>query len=207
VSDFHELILRIASGSSKCWHIIEKFKSAFGQSDYSSSEDWAESDLYSAMSNYTDNAVLFVDALCSGIENVENEVTVPPCSYINKLLSQYEIPLIINPPKLMLKRGDATVVDSENSDAADGLESGYVYLKDKELGRGGYGIVYKATRKTSVADFEFAIKVLDPSPFNVDLDRLLARFKREIKILNSFNIDQWFPILKPESIGMANLLS
>ena len=183
ISDFHEVILKIASGSSQRWNIIERFKSAFGRSGSSSTESWAESDLYSAMSDYANNAALFVDALWSGIENVEKQVGVPSFAYINKLLSQHEIPLIINPPKLVLKRGDASVVESEASNTTGGLDSGHVYLKGDELGRGGYGIVYKVTRKTSVADFEFAMKVLDPSPFNEDLDRALARFRREIKIL------------------------
>jgi len=52
------------------------------------------------------------------------------------------------------------------------------------IGQGGFGVVHRATRQTSVATFEYALKVLDPSPF-VASDKALPRFKREVRAVQA----------------------
>jgi serine/threonine protein kinase len=49
------------------------------------------------------------------------------------------------------------------------------------IGSGGYGVVYKAARSTAVGEFEYALKILDPSPFIANYEKALSRFAREIK--------------------------
>jgi len=70
-----------------------------------------------------------------------------------------------------------------------------MFILEEEIGTGGYGVVYRATRSTVISDFEFAIKVLDPSPFVEDYDKALRRFEREIKalqVLQHRSIVQYF---------------
>jgi len=183
VSDFYDLLLKIASGQPERRHMLEGFKAAFGRSSYSTDEGWAETDLYSAMEDYAENAVLFIDALWSEIESLAGKVPVPTAGGVNKILARHDVPLVVDPPSLMLKRGDVEVVPSAEDDESRRREAGHVYVQGDELGRGGYGIVYRVSRQTTVADFEFAMKVLDPSPFNENVERSLARFRREIAIL------------------------
>lgn len=56
-------------------------------------------------------------------------------------------------------------------------------MRENEIGRGGFGIVYRVTRTTKVGEFEFAMKVLDPSPFNTNVSRNFERFMREMNAL------------------------
>lgn len=51
----------------------------------------------------------------------------------------------------------------------------------KELGKGGFGVVHDAT--LAGIGFPFAIKFLDPSPFNADAAAARARFFREAELL------------------------
>ena len=71
LSSFTELVLKTAAGPRRR-EILDEFKSAFGRSGWSSSEDWAETDLCSAMSDASDNAALFIDCLWNGIEAVDS---------------------------------------------------------------------------------------------------------------------------------------
>src|SRR5262249_35554721 len=69
------------------------------------------------------------------------------------------------------------------------------YRLGEVIGRGGYGVVYFATRTTSVGEFEFAIKVLDPSPFIRNYDKAIARFEHEVAALRKLQhrtIGQYF---------------
>lgn len=182
VSKFHDLVLLIASGSSDRWEIIETFKAAFGRAGRSSNESWAESDLHGAMRDCADNAAVFVDALWSGIQAVKREVSVPEHTRINAILAEYDVPLTIDPPYLLRKRGDISVAEG-NVNASSDDESVPLYQRGVELGRGGFGVVYKVTRSTSIAEFDFAMKVLDPSPFLENRERAIKRFQREINIL------------------------
>lgn len=60
------------------------------------------------------------------------------------------------------------------------------------IGRGGYGEVYKA--RLEKFDQDFAIKLLDPSPFHSDLDKVKERFIMEAKILMNLRHPNIIPI-------------
>lgn len=51
----------------------------------------------------------------------------------------------------------------------------------KRIGEGGFGTVHEAT--VAGIDFRFAVKFLDPSPFNSNLEAARARFFREAELL------------------------
>ena len=53
------------------------------------------------------------------------------------------------------------------------------FTRGRLLGQGAFGSVYHATRATSVASFEYALKLLDPIPFVANKERAAARFRRE----------------------------
>jgi serine/threonine protein kinase len=74
-------------------------------------------------------------------------------------------------------------VHFENPSSSVGGSEVHYQISDKPIGAGGYGTVYKATRSSSIATFEFALKVLDPSPFIDDKEKAVERFKREINAI------------------------
>lgn len=182
--EFRDLVLEI-SGSSK--DAIEDFKRAFGGTSTSSSLDWAVSDLMSLISERALNAAVFVDSLWSGIEAAGADgLKVPSAKVVNKILEKHGIPLRVEPPALVWAEADAVIVDLE---AVKGQSASTqpvpLFVLGEKIGAGGYGVVYRATRSTSVSDFEYALKVLDPSPFVTDYDKALKRFQREVKALQS----------------------
>ncbi len=52
------------------------------------------------------------------------------------------------------------------------------FILEREVGKGGFGIVYEAKERSDLGTTR-AVKVIDPSPFNSDMDKARARFKRE----------------------------
>jgi serine/threonine protein kinase len=179
--DFFELIGRIAAGHTDAQPIFESFKSAFGVQGYSTSASWAESDLSAAMGRSTDNAALYVAALWEGMEDVKRSgVSVPSAQHINKILEKWDVPLVVDPPQLRLKDGDIFVAAEL---AAESALTGLAYQRGAVIGQGGFGTVYRVTRQTKAGEFEFAMKVLDPSPFIKNQARALERFKREMQVL------------------------
>jgi hypothetical protein len=181
VNEFIRLIVKIADGSQ---NVIEDFKVAFGYSGFSSSYDWAVTDLSTIVESESLNAAVFVDNFWKGIETAKSQdLGVPSHDFINKILAKYGIPLKIAPPDL-LRIQDSVIVDSATITKGDtGVETTPMFILGDEIGRGGYGVVYRATRSTIVSDFEYALKILDPSPFVEDFDKALRRFQREIKAL------------------------
>ena len=181
VNDFFGLIVDIAGGSQD---IIETFKSTFGLAGASSSYTWSEGDLQEAMSDRSENAAVFVDSFWKGVEAVRETVSVPSPTVVNKLLAKHGVPLILDPPNLSL--ADTVIVDTADNhqDGAEGTAS-EKYILGEKIGAGGFGEVYKATKRTSVSDFVFALKILDPSPFVGDYEKALRRFRREIQALQS----------------------
>lgn len=178
VEEFFQLLIEIG-GTSK--DAIENFKSAFGNTGSSSSLGWAVTDLSSAMTAYAANAAAFVDSLWSCIEYAESaELKVPPVRFLNKILEKHSVPLVIDPPNLKALGGDAVIVASVGDESASTNPTPLFKLGDK-IGSGGYGVVYKATRGTAVSEFEFALKLLDPSPFVDDHEKAIKRFQREVK--------------------------
>lgn len=180
-SAFFDLIGKIAAGNSNPQAIFETFKSAFGYQSYSSSASWAESDLSRAMSNARENAALFVASLWEGMEDIRRSgIPVPSVAHLNRILDEHDVPLVIDPPHLRLKEGDAVFAPAETTDPN---APGFVYRRDAEIGRGGFGTVYRVTRITAVGEFSFAMKVLAPSPFIENKERAFARFRREMQVL------------------------
>ena len=181
VAECSELVAKIASGVDHRQFVFEAFKSAYGSQSWSSSPGWAESDLRGAMDDAKSNAALFVASFWEGIEKAkEKGYDVPTVDRVNKLLDEWDVPLVIRYPELLPREGDIVVAPAETE--AEGVPSG-VYRRGKELGRGGFGIVYRVTRSTKAGEFDFAMKVLDPSPFVENEERALARFAREMQAL------------------------
>ncbi len=100
----------------------------------------------------------------------------------------------------LLQASDApSPLDGDNSDVRDALlreaardwdaepaDSVHIprFRIEREIGRGGMGTVYEATREDGVFDQRVAVKVLRRG---VDTDDTLARFRRERQILASFD--------------------
>lgn len=107
-------------------------------------------------------------------------VGVPSAGHINKILDKWDVPLLVDPPELRKKDGDIVIATAA---AAEPVSGGTAYQRGEVLGRGGFGTVYRVTRTTKVGEFEFAMKVLDPSSFIQNKDLALQRFKREMQVL------------------------
>lgn len=182
VSAFWGLLTTAADRSKS---LIETFKVNFGGGGDSTSYDWAVTDLERVMDNCKDNAAQFVDSVWKCIEAVSKaQLPAPSERVVNKILSENQVPLKVVPPNLILDEGDSLVVDDRTPSDAIDVSAAIPTLKLGELiGKGGYGQVYRATRLTSVHEFEFAVKILDPSPFVEDHEKALKRFQREVQAL------------------------
>jgi hypothetical protein len=96
VNAFSDLIGRIASQGSR-FGVMEDFKRLFcGPAGrpyaMSSSESWAESDLYELMRQAADNAPLFIEAFYNGCQRLaQNEnLDVPDAIVINGILNEHQ---------------------------------------------------------------------------------------------------------------------
>jgi serine/threonine protein kinase len=185
INDFFDLIAKIAKGNRNEKAIVETFKGAFGDEGNSTDLGWAKTDLRRAMGKQGANAALFIDSFFSGMDLVGSLVSaLPDEDDINNVLEKHSVPLQVNGRHLVLAaEGDAALVSSESEDVPS-VDSKPIYVIGERVGKGGFGIVYKATRKTSTSEFEFAMKILDPSPFQENPERALTRFQRETVTLN-----------------------
>ena len=172
-----ELIEKIATDKSD----LELFKSAFGGLSYSSDYGWALSDLRDLLQGKSDNAAEFVDCLWSGIEMAKaRDIPVPKAKVVNELLESYDVPLVIEPPNLTSKNHVDIRDSAETHSEIDPDVARQSYVLRERIGGGGYGEVHRATRSTDVAGFQYALKILNPSPF-VDEERARQRFRREFR--------------------------
>jgi serine/threonine protein kinase len=57
------------------------------------------------------------------------------------------------------------------------------YQLVEEIGRGGFGTVYRAIKRTIVGEFQVAIKILEPSAFVDDSEPVEERFRREVLVV------------------------
>ncbi len=195
---FLELVQKIASGQSKK-QVFETFKRSFGNTSTSSTASWAEEDMGRAMSSALDDAIAYLAQFWSALDELQTEnVPVPSAKVLNRILLSNDVPLVIDPPDLRLASADAVVVSAETAQAAARPER--IVLGD-QLGHGGFGVVYRATRTTSVATFEYALKVLHPSPFVEDHVKAAARFTRESRILQRLQHRAVVPYIET---GMMN---
>ncbi len=194
VEEFIELLVKTADGSKR---VIEDFKAIFGGSGSSTNFGFAVYDMSELMRDKSSNAADFVDNIWKCIENADElGHVVPSQKVINEILAKHDIPLEVDPPELRRIEGDSVIVDAETTIEEDTAASTISkFVLGEEIGSGGYGVVYRATRRTVVSDFEYALKILDPSPFVVDYEKALRRFKREIRALQSLqhrSIVQYF---------------
>lgn len=180
--EFLTLVGKIAVGQSASL-VFETFKEYFGVTSSSSNISWAEEDMGRAMSGNLGDAVGYVARFWSAIDELrERELPIPSPRVLNTILRKYDVPLVIEPPVLRLAGADAVLL-AEAPPASDIPARADRLIRGKKIGEGGFGTVYEATRTTSVTTFEYALKLLDPSPFLEDRDKAAARFARESKIL------------------------
>ena len=178
--EFLNLVSAIAEGTDRAKGIFEEFKSAFGDTSSSSDAGWAESDLTRAMGNVRVNAARYVAAFYTGIESVrERGIGVPRVERINKILADHNVPLAIDGQMLVLTSGDIEFAESGDAEKPTAM----AFTRGSVIGKGGFGVVYQITRKTKIGDYNYAMKVLDPSVFVTDKKRAEARFKREMQAL------------------------
>lgn len=115
VGDFDGLIKKIA-GQGNRWDILEHFKDYFAgasgsTSSRSSSESWAETDLWRSMMSAADNAPLFIEAFYDGCLALERKgLGIPDVALVNEILRKRGVPLELDPPKLRLRDGEAAPV-------------------------------------------------------------------------------------------------
>jgi hypothetical protein len=183
LSEFEDLVQLIATGVQNPQDIYETFKSAFGNQSTSSDASWAVSDLQRTMASAKGNAATFVDSFWQANEELRNRgISVPSQSRINSVLKKHQIPLVIDPPELRMPGGDAAFCASSQAGIKSASDQS-VFTKHEVIGRGGFGVVYRVTKTTSVGDFDFAMKILSPSTFMENKERCFERFKREVRIL------------------------
>ncbi len=177
--EFSELVEKIGDGKQ---NIVESFKRSFGGSGESSGYSWALTDMNQLFEDKRDNAALFVDCYWNGVKKAKSlGASVPNENTINRILSNHNVPLQIQLPNLV--KMSVGVIDPTT--VSSGLVDIPTYKLQDELGRGGFGIVHRAVKKTAVAEFEYALKILDPSPFVTDYDKALKRFAREVVALTT----------------------
>ncbi|HZO14677.1 MAG TPA: hypothetical protein VFB62_15495, partial [Polyangiaceae bacterium] len=184
IGDLMQQVLKITGGVQNRQDVLEVFKqelaSASGASaPRSTSFDWAETDLRRVMDEAAANGATFIDGFWSAIVRLKNKKVVGPNEVvINRLLTTYGVPLAVQHPHLVATTTDAVIEAHEGvSGASTGLGR---YTLREVLGRGGYGVVHRATRETSFGTFEFALKLLDPSPFQNNREKAEQRFRREV---------------------------
>ena len=182
IDAFKDLLVDIADRSKTT---LEEFKGFFGGAGGSSSYDYAVHDLQDFLTRQSGNAPRFVDSFWNCIEFADNKgLKTPSPDHINEILAKHGVPLRIKPPDLVLVDDDSALVDAQIAADVEATTNALPgYRLGEVIGRGGYGVVYGATRTTTVGEFEFAIKVLDPSPFIKDYGKAIARFEHEIAAL------------------------
>jgi serine/threonine protein kinase len=178
--EFIDLIDMMIEGAERPKSIYEDFKSAFGDTSSSSDPSWAQTDMQRAISGATQNAARYVASFYSGMESAkERGIDVPSVKKLNGILTKHGVPLVIEPPHLRLRDGDIEFVPENVREEA--LAAAFV--QGPEIGHGGFGRVYKVTRKTKLGEYHFAMKVLVPSVFIENKERANKRFIRELRTL------------------------
>lgn len=183
---FFGLLTDIASSAEDEWSEIERFKRKFGATNRSSDSGWAESDLSSAMQSRAENSVNFIDSLWLAFEDAQGRgLKTPSTKQVNARLLEHGVPFQIQDGEIQRVHADAaiSVAPVEGSPVSSHAHRMPYHLGDA-IGRGGFGVVFRATRETGVGTFEFALKLLDPSVF-VATDKALPRFQREVRAVQA----------------------
>jgi hypothetical protein len=120
ITVFSDLIGRVASQGPR-QSILEHFKSYFAgaggsTSSWSSSESWAESDLYAYMRHSAENAPLFIEAFYDGCESLRAthpEYAIPDVNRINRVLAESDVGYYIQPLNFLSRNPQMPVVVPE----------------------------------------------------------------------------------------------
>lgn len=178
-----QLAIKLAASHKSPQAVLERFKRAFGGTAVSSSYSWAESDLQELMGEAKADAAAFVDSFWSVVDDLSKTgVSVPSAENLNAILKAYQVPLAVEPPNLVRTQGSAILLvqDSPQPTASSDFHG---YVLGPQIGRGGFGTVYRASRRQSGDDaFVFALKILEPS-FNAKPEKAAKRFSREARVL------------------------
>ena len=118
VDEFANMIMKLSNQGNR-QEIIEHFKGYFcnavGKTDvWSSSEGWAETDLFDYMAQASSNAPLFIEAIYdAGTEFLVNnsEFVTVDVELINQLIEKHNIGYEIIPPNLVVRKGNLTLVE------------------------------------------------------------------------------------------------
>ncbi|MCP3060973.1 serine/threonine protein kinase [Myxococcus sp. K38C18041901] len=196
INELHALAVDLSDQHSDQQEIVEIFKSHFGNRSGSSNLDWAVSDLRGAMEEKKSNAANFISAYWSALEEIQVKgLETPSAEYINSLINSHGIPFAVRPPNLVKITEAQTAGNyftkshiATNNTATSSLNSlqaqpQHLYIRGNLIGQGAFGSVYRATRQTSGGIFEFALKLLDPSPLNEDIEKARPRFRREVEAI------------------------
>ena len=192
-SEFIDLIRRIAEGTDREKFVFESFKFAFGASSGSSNASWAVNDLIIAMEDAKSNAARYIASFYAGMETVkEHRFSVPTVERINKILSTHSIPLRIEGEKLVPAVGDISFGELNEPDK----RSDWLFQFGERIGYGGFGEVYRVTRKTKLGEYHFAMKIFSPSTLTENKERANKRFIRELELLEKLTHRAIIPLLE-----------
>lgn len=102
VWDFMDLIEKIRTKHSR-WTIFEHFKRAFGGISRSSSEDWAYTDLMTALRRGAENAPLFIECVYDGCNQLRDDKDgyVPDTTIMNAILERHNVGYVIQAGELV----------------------------------------------------------------------------------------------------------
>lgn len=178
VANVSQLLLEIAGEASDPWSVVEGFKTDFGNASRSTSLSWAQDDLSRAVQERTTNSVRFIESFWRAIQRAERKgLKTPTQQHVNEMLLTHGLPFQLKGNQLVKVSADAA---HSLSSHREGSSQALPYELGDKLDEGGFGVVYRATRETQVATFEYAFKLLHPSAF-VDREKALARFQREVR--------------------------
>jgi serine/threonine protein kinase len=104
-------------------------------------------------------------------------LSIPDAAKINSILAEHGVPLAIKGRELVLTTGDITISKDYDGDKEN------VDVRGPVIGRGGFSVVFLIIKKTAFGEFDYAMKVLEPSVFMQNKDRAKTRFQRETKAL------------------------
>lgn len=153
---FYRLLTEIADTAENAWSQIERFKRRFGAANQSSDHGWAETDLLNAVNARAANSVNFIESLWSALEDARaRDLKTPSVKQVNARLLEYGVPFQIKDDELVAVQADAAIAATH----VEGSSHGMPYELGDVIGQGGFGTVYRATRRTSVATFEYALRI------------------------------------------------
>lgn len=117
IQDCIDLIMKVATQGDR-QEVLEHFKSYFctatgAAHSWSSSESWAETDLWTYARTAATNAPLFIEAFydaCQSFPGDDADRFAPDVGMINRILAKHNIGFEIRPPRLELRENVAVSV-------------------------------------------------------------------------------------------------